>query len=76
MTKKALWWLGIISHRDWYVFFILFTAANDKRYLTLYKLVISITIIIIIIIIIINKLYATVSEVADGNIDAVGNLHK
>ena len=31
---------------------------------------------IIIIIIIINKLYATVSEVADGNIDTVGNLHK
>ena len=28
----------------------IFTAANDKRYLTLYKLVISITIIIIVII--------------------------
>ena len=72
MTKKALWWLSIIFHRDWYVFFILFTAANDKRYLTLYKLVISITIISIII----NKLYATISGVADENIDDVGNLHK
>ena len=57
-------------------FFFLFTAANDKRYLTLYKLVISTHITIIIIIIIINKLYATVSDVADENIDAVGNLHK
>ena len=54
-------------------FFIRFTAANDKRYLTLYKLVISITIIIIIII---NKIYATISGVADENIDYVGNLHK
>ena len=36
-------------------FYILFTAANDKRYLTLYKLVISSTIIIIII----NKWNAT-----------------
>ena len=53
-------------------FFILFSTANDKRYLTLYKLVISITIIIIII----NKLYATISGVADENIDDVGNLHK
>ena len=70
MTKKALWWLSIIFHRDWY-FFILFSTANDKRYLTLYKLVISITIIIIII----NKLYATISGVADENIDDVGNLH-
>ena len=52
-------------------FFILFTAANDKRYLTLYKLVFSITIIIIIII---NKWYAR--GVADENIDDVGNLHK
>ena len=52
-------------------FFILFTAAYDKRYLTLYKLVISITIIIIII----NKWYATISTVADENIDEVGNLH-
>ena len=72
MKKKALWWLSIIFHRDWYGFFILFTAANDKRYLTLYKLVISITIIIIII----NKWYATVRGVADENIDDVGNLHK
>ena len=72
MTKKALWWLSIIFHRDWYVFFfILFTAANDKRYLTLYKLVISITIIIII-----NKWYTLISGVADENIDDVGNLHK
>ena len=54
------------------MFFILFSTANDKRYLTLYKLVISITIIIIII----NKLYATISGVADENIDDVGNLHK
>ena len=53
-------------------FFIHFTAANDKRYLTLYKLVISITIIIIII----NKWYATIRGVADENIDDVGNLHK
>ena len=45
-------------------FLILFTAANDKRYLTLYKLVISITIIIIII----NKGYATIRGVADENI--------
>ena len=52
--------------------FILFTAANDKRYLTLYKLVISFTIVVIII----NKLYATISVVADENIDDVGNLHK
>ena len=52
--------------------FILFTAANDKRYLTLYKLVISITIIIIII----NKWHATISGVAAENIDDVGNLHK
>ena len=73
MTKKALWWLSIIFHRDWYgFFFILFTAANDKRYLTLYKLVIGITIISIII----NKLYAAISRVADENIDDVGNLHK
>ena len=57
-------------------FCIRFTAANDKRYLTLYKLVISITIIIIIIIIIINTWYATISGVADENIDDVGNLHK
>ena len=61
----------IIFHRDWY-FFILFTAATDKRYLTLYKLVISITIIIIII----NKWHATISGVADENIGDVGNLHK
>ena len=72
MTKKALWWLSIIFHRDLYVVFILFTAANDKRYLTLYKLVIS----IISSSIIINKLYATISGVADENIDDVGNLHK
>ena len=72
MTKKALWWLSIIFHRDWYVFLILFTAANDKRYLMLYKLVISMNIISIII----NKLYATISGVADENIDDVGNLHK
>ena len=73
MTKKALWWLSIIFHWDWYGFFlILFTAANDKRYLTVYKLVISITIIITII----NKWYATISGVADENIDDVGNLHK
>ena len=52
--------------------FILFTAANDKRYLTLYKLVISITIIIIII----NKWHATISGVAAENIDDVVNLHK
>ena len=52
--------------------FILFTAANDKGYLTLYKLVISITIIIIII----NKWHATISGVAAENIDDVGNLHK
>ena len=55
-----------------FCFFILFTAAYDKRYLTLYKLVISITIISIII----NKLYASISGVADENIDDVGNLHK
>ena len=74
MTKKALWWLSIIFHRDWYGFFflIIFTAANDKRYLTLYKLVIDITIISIII----NKLYATISGVAVENIDDVKNLHK
>ena len=60
-------------HRDWYFFLFFFTAANDKRYSTLYKLVISITIIIIIII---NKWYATISGVADENIDDVGNLHK
>ena len=72
MTKKALWWLSIIFHRDWYDFFIIFSTANEKRYLTLYKLVISITIIIIII----NELYATISGVADENIDDVGNLHK
>ena len=73
MAKKALWWLSIIFHRDWYgFFFILFMAAYDNRYLTLYKLVISITIIIIII----NKWYATISRVADENIDDVGNLHK
>ena len=71
LTKKALWWLSTIFHRDWYVFFILFTAANDKRYLALYKLVISNTIIIIII----NTWYATISGVADENIDDVGNLH-
>ena len=52
--------------------FILFTTANDKRYLTLYKLVISITIIISII----NKWYATISGMADENIDDAGNLHK
>ena len=46
--------------------------ANDKCYLTLYKLVISIAIIIIII----NKLYATINWVADENIDDVGNWHK
>ena len=73
MTKKALWWLSIIFHRDWYVcFLIIFTAANDKRHLTLYKLVISFTIVVIII----KKLYATISVVADENIDDVGNLHK
>ena len=56
-----------------FVFFILFTAANDNRYLTLYKLVISITIISIII----NELYAIISGVADENKDdVVGNLHK
>ena len=73
--KKALWWLSIIFHRDWdgtHFFFILFTTANDKRYLTLYKLVISITIIVIII----NKWYATISGVADENIDDAGSLHK
>ena len=72
MTKKALWWLNIIFHRDWYVFFILFTAANDERYLTLYKQVISVTLIIIII----NKWHATISGVADENIDDVRKLHE
>ena len=75
MAKKALWWLGIIFHRDWYGFFciiILFTAANDKRNLTFYKLVISVTIIIIII----NTWYATINGAADENIDDVRNLHK
>ena len=55
-----------------FLFFILFTAANDKRYLTLYKLVISVTIIIIII----NTWYATINGAADENIDDVINLHK
>ena len=63
-------WVSFSTEID--MFFILFTDANDKRYLTLYKLVISITIIIIII----NKWYATISGVADENIDDVGNLHK
>ena len=67
-------WVSFSTETD--MFFFLFTAANDKRYLTLYKLVISTHITIFIIIIIINKLYATVSDVADENIDAVGNLHK
>ena len=72
--KKALWSLSIIFHRDWDVFFIIiiFTVANDKRYSTLSKLVISITIIVIIV----NKWYATISGVADENIDDAGNLHK
>ena len=55
-----------------FFFFILFTAANDKRYLTLYKLVISVTIIIIII----NTWYATINGAADENINDVRNLHK
>ena len=64
-------WVSFSTETDMF-FLILFTAANDKRYLTLYKLVISITIISIII----NKLYATISGVADENIDDVENLHK
>ena len=64
-------WVSFSTEIDM-VFFILFTAASDKRYLTFYKLVISITIIIIII----NKWYATISGVGDENIDDVGNLHK
>ena len=63
-------WVSFSTETD--MLFFLFMAANDKRYLTLYKLVISITIIIIII----NKWYATISGVADENIDDVGNLHK
>ena len=61
-------WVSFSTETD--MFFILFTSANDKRYLTLYKLVISITISSIII----NKSYATISGVADENIDDVGNL--
>ena len=47
MTKKALWWLSIIFHRDWYVFFIIFSTANDKCYLMLYKLVTDIFFILL-----------------------------
>ena len=64
MIKKALWWLSFIFHRNWSWGFIIFTAANDKRYVTSYQQVISIIIvIIIIIIIIINKWCATINGI-------------
>ena len=65
-------WVSFSTETEMVFFFIIFTTANDKRYLTLYKLVISITIIVIII----NKWYATISGVADENIDDAGSLHK
>ena len=61
-----LYWMGLsfIFHRNWSWGFIIFTAANDKRYVTSYQLVISIIIvIIIIIIIIINKWCATINGI-------------
>ena len=57
MSKKTLWWLSFILHKDWYWGYIIFTGANDKRYLVSYKVVIG------IIIIIISKRCATINGI-------------